>query len=319
VPAPQANAATGDSLVPLRGYAEYTPSIHLPTADDNDPFSNVTRSAEELYTIPERPSLPAAFNSVRFDYVSGGGDALDISDAVVESSPGVPALDEYGNEIHANLGWFRYVRLTDARNGDSFPGLGEISAEIDAVSAVRPALSIGEAKQLDEGGYAFITEAIVTAVLPDAFFVEAPDRSAAMKMMFATSTAIDGKRITVGDKVSVSGHLNKTCRKFRLPDPMWCCTSTENAVPAPVATTISTLMDPMAYGMRVKTFGKVTSRGTGQCMITDGSKYVIIRWSGSYPAPAIDARVCVTGVRDWEETGATTVVVANPSADIKGY
>lgn len=319
IPAPQPGAGTGDSTTMLRGYAEYTPTIHLPTAGHTDPFSNVTRTSEELYTIPDRTSLPGGFNSVRFDYVSGGGDALDIADAVLQSSPGVPALDTFGNEIPANIDWFKYVRLTDVRGGDSFPGLGEISAEIDAVSATRTALSIGEAKQLDEGEYAFVTEAIVTAVLPNAFFVESPNRTAAMKVIYDTSIAVDGKLVQAGDKMSVTGHLSKTDGVFRLPDPMWTCTSIGNELPAPLGMPIRALSGDMAYGMRIKTYGAVVNRGTGYCVIDDGGRAARVVWSGSHGAPAINSHISVVGVCDREEGYDASIVVVDPSADIDAH
>ncbi len=317
--APQEGAATGDSDIVLRGYADYTPSIHLPTAGDTDPFSNVTRTAEELYTIPDRPSVPSGFNSVRFDYVSGGGDAMDIADAVVQSSPGVPALDAFGNEIPANISWFRYVRLTDVRSGDTYPGLGEISAEIDAVSATRPAMSISEAKQLDGGGFAFITEAIVTAVLPDAFFIQSPNRAAAMKVIYDTSVPVDGKLVEAGDKMSVSGHLSKTGGVFRLPDPMWTCTSIQNELPPPLLMSIRDLSGDMSYGMRIKTYGKVTNRGTGYCVISYSGHTARVTWSGEAEAPAINQHVSVVGVCDREEGFDANIIVVDPIQDIRAY
>lgn len=321
VPGPEPNADTGMSTTMLRNYAEYTPSIHLPTTTNtSDPFYTVTRTNEELYTVPERPSLPAGYNTVRFDYVSGGGDAMDIADAVVESSPGVPAHDAFGHEIKANISQFSYIRMTDAVAGDYYPGLNEISAEIDTVSRVRPAMSIGEAKGLAEGGYALVTEAIVTAVTPTAFYVESPDRSAAMKVIYNTGVAVDGVSVAVGDKMTVTGHITKAGGEFALPDPMWSCTSIGNSVPAPLAMSVGSLGTSLAYGLRVRVCGKVTDRGTGYCVIKDGGSSVKITWTGSYTSPGIDAKVCVTGICDREEgTGAAIILSTNPVADVKAY
>jgi hypothetical protein len=279
----------------------------------------VHRTAEELYTVPERPSLPNEFNSVRFDYVSGGGDAFDIADAMVQERPGVPAHDAQGREIKANLGWFKYVRLTDAVSGDNFPGLGEISAEIDAVSAVRPAMTIGEAKKLAEGGYAVITDAIVTAVLPDSFFIEAPNRTSAVKIMYDTSKAIDGHAVAVGDKMTVTGHLSRSCGRFVLPDPMWTCTEPNVAAPGPVGMSCKVLASDAAYGMDVRAWGKVTSKGAGYCIINDGSSSVKLVWSGTYSVRDGVSFVSATGICDKEDDGTTIVRLADPQTDIQTH
>lgn len=311
---------TGFSSTMLKGYAEYTPSIHLPKSTSKDPFSTVLRTAEELYTVPERPSLPSGFNAVRFDYVSGGGDAFDIADAVVQSSPGVPAHDMQGEEIKANLGWFKYVRLTDAVSGDDFPGLGEISAEIDAVSAVRPALSIGGAKRLTPGDYALITEAIVTAVLPDAFFIESLDRAAAMKVMYNTSVAVDGKQVTVGDKMTITGHLTRSNGRFVLPDPMWTCTEPAMTLPRPLGVSTKMLASDLAYGMRVRVWGSVTSKGPGYCVINDGAASVKLIWTDTSYSVADGTRfLSATGICDKEDSGATIVRLASPQNDLETY
>ncbi|MHB9037508.1 MAG: single stranded DNA-binding domain-containing protein [Armatimonadota bacterium] len=317
---------TGASETALRGYAEYTPSIHLPTmlppdVGYQDPFSTVTRTHEELYTVPERPSLPDGFNTINFDYVSGGGDAFDVRDAVVQSASGVPALDGQGMEIPANITWFKYIRLTDAVHGDQTEALGEISAEIDAASAIRPAVNIGEAKRLSEGGYAIITEAMVTAVFADAFFIESPDRSAAMKVIYDTSQEVDGKAVAIGDKVTVTGHVSKAGNRFVLPDPMFSCTSITDPLPKPIGMGARLLDSDMAYAMLVRTWGKVTESGTGYCVISDDGRRARVTWSDErYAAPAVDKFVCATGVCDREEAISEAIIrVSNPLYDINVY
>lgn len=323
IPAPGPNpyipsSDTGFSSTRLYGYADCTPTIELPTGGSNNPFSWVTRSAEELYTVPDRPSVPSGFNTERFDYVSGGGDAFDIADAVVSISPGVPALDSQGSEIKANIGWFKYIRLTDAVSGDYFPGLGEISAEIDAVAACRPALSIGEVKKLPDGEYALITEAIVTAVLPDSFFIEAPNRSAAMKVLYDTSIAVDGKKIAPGGKLTITGHISKVSGKFTFPDPMWTCTEPETVQIEPVGMNLKALSGDLAYGLRVRVWGRVVDKRPGYCEINDGAASAKLVWSGSYSitgTPYLSA----AGICDRDDNGSVIVRVIDPQNDIKTY
>lgn len=313
---------TGASETALRGYAEYTPSIHLPsTSVSYDPFSTVTRTAEELYTVPERPSLPDGYNTLRFDYVSGGGDAFDIEDAVVEvqSTPGVPALDANGKEIPAGLTEFGFVRLTDAIVGDQTANFGEISAEIDAVSAVRPSVTIGEAKKLTTGNYALITDAMVTAVLPDEFFIESPDRSAAMKVIYNTSVAVDGKLVEVGDKLTITGHLSASGGQYTLPDPMFSCTSITDSRLQPLGMTVKSLDSDIAYGLLVRTWGKVTARGQGYCVISDGSSSASVVWTDdSYSLPDDYDYIAATGICDRSSDGAV-LRVTDPSTNIDTY
>lgn len=309
---------TGFSKTQLAGYADCTPTIELPTAGSPNPFSNVTRSPEELYTIPDRPTHPEGFNTVRFDYVSGGGDAFDIADAVVQSAPGVPAIDAFGDEIKANIGWFSYVRLTDAVSGDYFPGLDEISAEIDAVSACRPTMTIGEAKRLDQGDYVFVTDAVVTAVLPDAFFVESPNRSAAMKVLYDTSAAVDGKFVRRGDKMTITGHLDKTGGGFVVPDPMWTCTQTDLNIPQPLGMKISSLSNDLAYGMRVRVWGRKTQQGPGYCVIDDGASSAKLVWSSKTYSISGSLYLTATGICD-RANGEAIVRILYPVQDIKLY
>ncbi|MCE5321759.1 hypothetical protein LLG46_00420 [bacterium] len=313
---------TGASETVLSGYAEYTPSIHLPTSSASyDPFCTVTRTAEELYSVPERPSVPECYNTLRFDYVSGGGDAFDIADAVVESSPGVPTLDTNGNEIPAGLSEFKYVRLTDAVAGDSASGLGEISAEIDAVSAVRPAITIGEAKHIDSGDYALITEAVVTAVFSDKFYIESPDRTAAIRVDYDTSAAVDGKYVEVGDKLTITGHVSISDGHYILPDPMFSCTSLidMDSQPKPLGMTLKSLESDMAYGMLIRTWGKVTDSDQGYCIISDGAANARVVWTDeSYSLPEDYDYVVVSGICDREE-GDTLIRVVDPQSDIELY
>ena len=291
---------TGQCSSVVSGYAEYTPTVGLPQ-DLALPSFPVSRTDEELYTVPDRPSIPGDPSAIDFDYVSGGGDAFDIAAAVVQISPGVPALDGQSNPIPANIDWFRYVRLTDAVTGDSIPQLGEISAEIDAVSDVRPALTVGQAKQLQEGEYALITEAVVTEAFWGEVFVESPDRSAALKV-------ICNVPVDPGDKVTLTGHIAKSEGVCKLPDPMFTVTSSDNELPLPLGMPIKRLGLGMVYGLLVRTWGEVTDGGDGfYCVITDGESSARIVCEDGVYAP-MGAYVAVTGVCDREEVSGQIIV-----------
>jgi hypothetical protein len=113
-----------DNLEGTWGYAEYTPTLKLGDRDaDNitNGFGDVNDMAPELfYTIPDDPY------TVGISLGTCGGDAFDISWAV-----------EPNTWESATLESFRYIRLTTAVD-ESLGILGEISAEIDAASDVRP-------------------------------------------------------------------------------------------------------------------------------------------------------------------------------------
>lgn len=313
----------GRSYTAVNGYAEYTPTVGLPQELKYPVFSGVNRTSEELYTIPDRPSIPgddSVTSTIDFDYVSGGGDAFDIANAVVETAPGVPLFVD-NQIVPAGISSFNYIRLTDTCTGDSWPGLGEISAEIDAVSRTRPALSIGEIKKLPAGDYGFTTEAIITAVLTDAFFIESPDRSAAMKVEWDSSQLVnDDRAVTVGDKVTITGHLSKSAGCFTFPDPMFSFTSTDNTLPNPVGSPIKNLSTGLLYGMRVRTWGKVIDPGNGLGFtIQDGSDSLAVTCEAGCPIQTSEAYVSVTGICDRDAVGKPVVMIADPYNDITTY
>ncbi|MEM4205023.1 MAG: hypothetical protein QXS54_13225 [Candidatus Methanomethylicaceae archaeon] len=293
---------TGNSRTAVRGYAEYTPTVALPQV--LNPSGGITRTNEELYTVPDRPSLPGRKSSaydLDFDWVSGGGDAFDIADAVVESAPGVPARDAQGNVIYANLSSFRFVRITDALVGDQWPNGDEISAEIDAVADIRPAQTVGEAKALQPEECALITDAIVTAAFEGSFFVESPDRSAAIKV-------ISNVPVQVGDKLTLTGFVNRSEGRFELGNVMLTVTSSANDVPRPLGMPIRNLSSDQAYGLLVRTWGRVTDPGDGSyCIVTDGA-YSVKVVSGDWLQVTPQSFVAVTGICDREEGTGQTII-----------
>ena len=298
---------TGQCSSVVSGYAEYTPTVGLPQ-DLALPSFPASRTDGELYTVPDRPSVPGDPNTIDFDYVSGGGDAFDIAGAVVQVSPGVPALDGESNSMPANIDWFRYVRLTDAVTGDSIPQLGEISAEIDAVSDIRPVVTVGRAKQMQPGEYALITEAVVTEAFWGEFFVESPDRSAALRVMCDVP-------VDPGDRVTLTGHIAKSAGVYKLPDPMFTVTSSDNELPRPLGMPIKRLGLDMVYGLLVRTWGEVTDEGDGfYCIITDGDSNAKLVCEDGVYAP-MGAYVAVTGVCGREEvSGQTIIKFADPES-----
>lgn len=288
---------TGDSHTILRGYAEYTPTLACPS----------NRTNEEFYTVPDRPSNPETSANLPVDAVSGGGDAMDIAWAVVQSAPGVPAPDGQGHTIPAGIAWFRYIRLTDVLEDDTNPTYGRITADIDAVSDIAPAVRIGEAKTLPGGSYAVITDAIVTAAFTGEFYIEAQDRSAAMRV-------ISGASVAIGDRITITGHISKSGGSFVLPDPMFTAVSSNNQVPRPLGAPIARLGSDLSYGLRVRTWGKVIYPGDGYyCIIADGNSAAMVTCPDYFETQQ-DAYLAVTGVRDREE-GLERILIRTSSPD----
>lgn len=318
------NYDCGKSYTAVSGYAEYTPTVGLPQNLEFPPFPGVSRTNEELYTVPDRCSTirnNGYTNPVRFDFVSGGGDAFDIANAVVETAPGVPMIVG-GQTVAAGIDWFSYVRITDARLGDYWPVLKDVAADIDAVSRTRPALSIGEAKALSAGDYALITDAIVTAVFANEFFIESPDRSAAMRVGWDSAFLVDDERtVTVGDRITLTGHLSRANSRYSFDDPMLSFTALNQPLPKPLGVPIRSLNSSIAYGMRVRSWGKISDRGNGWQFVISEAGHTVKIINQIYRAPmAMGAYVSVTGICDREEgTGNTILKVIDPPNDIRSY
>lgn len=295
---------TGQSSTIVGGYAEYTPTVGLPQ-DLILPSFPVSRAPEELYAVPERPSVPGDPSTIGFDYVSGGGDAFDIARAVVQVSPGVPAVDQNGAFVPANVDRFRFVRITDAVVGDSIPGLYEISAEIDAVARVKPAVTIGEAARLNSGEHVLFVGAVVTAVFDDAFFIQSQDRSAAARVA-------SDRPVEPGDVLTMTGYTSVSDSGFALLEPMFTVTA-KLSVPSPLGTPVRSLGSGLAYGLLVRTWGRVVDAGDG---------YLITISDGEHSAGAVSpdgifvpegSYVAVTGICDREVNGKPLIRVVEYS------
>ncbi len=102
------------------GYAEFTPTLILGDLSGDNFVDDPFLTPEEFYRRPDDPF------TVGITPGSGGGDAFDIAWAIDPKS-GEPA----------SLPGFDFIRLTTAVQG-AFTGIGEKSAEIDAVAMVRP-------------------------------------------------------------------------------------------------------------------------------------------------------------------------------------
>ena len=121
----------------LRNYGEYSPVLMLGDINGDNIVEIPDMNPEDFYTVPDRLCYEGDEPSYLVDAYSGGGDASDLREAVVQSSPGVPLVDAFGHMHYVYLDKVDFVRLRDARNGDFHnpnPPLGMVTSEIDAVS-----------------------------------------------------------------------------------------------------------------------------------------------------------------------------------------
>ena len=155
---------TGDTITPLAGYADISPTLVLGDIDVDNIEDIPGMDPADFYTVPDRHSDLVDTSTWEIDPGSCGGDAFDIKWAVevdhyedttafiaegvwgsssdqyyspIIGTP-IPKLDQYGQPVGANIDRFTFIRIVDAVP-DDFQGLwGDIDSEIDAVADVTP-------------------------------------------------------------------------------------------------------------------------------------------------------------------------------------
>lgn len=287
VGSPATNCDTGTSTTILRNYAEYTPTLALPEG----------KLPEEFYTVPDRQSMEGDPDSLLIDEGSGGGDAFDIATAVKQVSPGVPVQPL----VYAHLPYFNFIRITDALSGDWAPGLGEISAEIDAVADVAPlpgGESIGEAKRRSDKAVVSLSNKVVSAVFEHELYVQEEDRSSGIRVR--TSDLV-----SVGDRVDVTGILS-TSGSERFLDKASVYLKSHGSRPRPLGMPARNIggVGLDNSGLLVKVFGRAGLGGTGWFYVNDGSVQspgLRVRCDGIAP-PAPGTVVRVTGISTFDGT-----------------
>lgn len=295
--------ATAIHTTALTGYTDCTPVLRCVT----------TRTPEEFFIVPDRQSVAGNSDLMKVDAVSPGGDAFDIAAAVQESAQGVPLLDASSHTIPAGISSFRYIRITSVH----FPGtdvdLGEVSADIDGASDVAPAISVGAARKLSDGGYAVIYGAKVTAKWNgDGFRIEQPDRSAGLKVMSATTVA-------EGDSVAVTGHVTTDTNGERvIADPL--VTVLEHGVAPPtIGIANRTASLDMLSTMLVRVWGKRTAGTTGQVTIDDGSGLPVnVQYGTLTTVPDTAQWISATGIISRDASGSPYVRIRK-AGDITYY
>ncbi len=118
----------------LRNYGDYTPTLLLGDTDSDNVIDVPDMDPEDFYTVPDRLSYEGDVESYLVDHFSGGGDAVDLREAVVQSAPGVPLVDAFGQRHYVYLDAVNFIRVRDARNGDFHAVVGPVTAEVDAIA-----------------------------------------------------------------------------------------------------------------------------------------------------------------------------------------
>lgn len=254
VGSPAQNCDTGYSSTVLRNYAEYTPTLSLPPG----------KTPEEFYSIPDKQSFEGDPTSLLIDDGSGGGDAFDIAQAVIQVSPGVPAQPI----TYANIPCFHFIRITDALVGDSAGILGEISAEIDAVSCVSSLTGttpVGEAKRQAPGSVVALAGKVVSAVFAGELFIQEEDRASGIRVR----TSITAQE---GDRVAVIGTLAEENGEVFI-DSARVYVVASGDPPKPLAVTGRDVCRSglTTTGLLITVWGRVTATGEDHFFVDDGS------------------------------------------------
>ncbi|MDH7480800.1 MAG: hypothetical protein QHH26_02340 [Armatimonadota bacterium] len=303
---PAENSDTGYSATILRNYAEYTPTLALPPG----------KTPEEFYTVPDRRSIEGDAQSLLIDDGSGGGDAFDIAEAVKEISPGVPIQPfEY-----ANLPCFHFIRITDALVGDNAGILGEISAEIDAVSCVSPLTGttpVGEVKRQPTGTVVALAGKVVSAVFAGEVYIQEENRSSGICVRTTASSVSEGDRVAV---IGTLGIENNDC----FIDNARIYKMSAGLPPKPLGMPNSRVGNSAGLsnaGLLITTWGRVTSTGDGYFFLNDGSLDGLglkVRCAG-LTSPAEGQYVIVTGIASFEQEegkGIIAIIKVRRQGDI---
>ena len=157
-----------DLTVTLRNYAEFTPTLMLGDTNGDDIVDVPNMDPENFYTIPTGQTFENNPQSYLVDHGSGGGDAFDLRDAVVETAPGVPLVVN-GNNEYAYLDRVDFVRLRDALKSDTSASGGSVTADIDAIADAKSGI-IGKSTTVST--VVQLKQAISSAVAGDEIIIK---------------------------------------------------------------------------------------------------------------------------------------------------
>ncbi|MEI6913667.1 MAG: hypothetical protein WCL39_00895, partial [Armatimonadota bacterium] len=234
---------------------------------------------------------------------------FDIGWAVRETSPGVPETNNNGQPILANLAWISYVRLTDARVGDTLGSLGEVSAEIDAVATVMPAVQrLGASLLESDQAIVRVEDAVVVRTFGvDSAFVHSADQSC--------GTVISGvSGVQPGQKLKVVGKLHHSAAGASI-QALFFDVLSSGPVPHPITVSVASLVSRQHLspaGMVAKTWGRVKHTDVPEEFVLEDANGQSVRVMTPFGRPGEGSLAKVTG-GTINGVSETTLLVQAPS------
>ena len=181
-----------------------------------------------------------------------------------------------------------------------------------------PAASLAQLKSLDDGASSGAYALVVSAVLPNGFYVQDDHRISGIKIL-GTQGAVVGSRVDVyGTLATVSGERvlqNAIVTPVGTGDAPKPLGLSNRAVGAALTGATST-------GLLITSWGRVTEVGNGVFWIDDGSARAAASGriglkvaADGLLLPSIDDMVSVTGISGAEVVSGTTYPVLRPRVD----
>ena len=205
-------------------------------------------------------------------------------------------------------------------SGDGTPMPSATSNTVVVTVDYPSGISIGAAKKLPDGRFVKLADSIVTADMGGAFYIEATDRSAGIRVESTQS-------ISEGDLVSAAGILATMDSERQITALEILTASSGNILPVPLGVIQSSLRTGVdGIGLLVNIWGKVMAvpSGSDHFYIDDGSKlqdgsgFTGIKVYGIAPSNAAEKYALVTGISGIEpaDTGAALVIRTRQAGDI---
>jgi len=175
-------------------------------------------------------------------------------------------------------------------------------------------ISIGTAKTLPDGQFVQLVPNVVTggtAEMAGAFYIEAADRSAGIRVAASQS-------VQEGDKAVVSGTLVTVDGERRINAQDMAINSSGNTLPDPLGMIQASFRAGLdSAGLLLKVWGCVTAAPSGAgyfylddgSVLKDGSSYTGIRILGAPPEDPAHKYLAVTGICGAEMLGASPIRV----------
>lgn len=214
--------------------------------------------------------------------------------------------------------YFVQVRALDAY------GFSSAAVTSPGVIVVHDTLTVGEAKGRPDGDYVALAGVVLTAVLTDHSYVQAPDRSSGIRIDASPSLS-PGEGVDVAGRMATSGYERVLSEAHVTPlGPA--------ALPAPLGMNLKQLggealnaLTPgvsLAYGLhnvglRVRVFGWVSQVGADGFRINDGgvSSGVWVS-NGAFHKPAVGEFAMVTGIAAVDGSNGERLVKVSADADV---